>query len=280
MTSIRALLVEARQALANDDAQREAEILVAHASEQSRAWLFAHGDDEATDVLETKVRSLVAQRAAGVPIAHLIGKREFWSLPLDVNADVLIPRPETELLVELALRQIPQHEKVDIVDLGTGSGAIALAIAHERPISQVVAVDASEAALVVARRNAARLQLKNVEFVGSDWFSALPDRRFHVIVANPPYIASADEHLSRGDLRFEPRMALVSGVDGLESIRRIVVDAAVHLHAGGWLMIEHGFDQGERVRRRFVEVGFDDVITYCDIEERERVTMGVWGGFG
>ena len=273
MSTVRSLLAS-HDALASDDARREAEILLGHALDKSRAWLYAHGDDEISDVAAETFRSLLKQRAAGTPVAYLIGHREFWTLKFVVTPAVLIPRPETELLVELALRHIPQSEKVDIVDLGTGSGAIALSIARERPQSRVVATDASEEALSVARINAAGLGIGNVEFIRSDWFDGLSRMMFDVIVSNPPYIASNDNHLSQGDLRFEPRDALASGIDGLDAIRDIVRRAPEHLKPGGDLLIEHGFDQGAAVRELFAQSGFVDISTSRDSEARERVTSG------
>jgi release factor glutamine methyltransferase len=273
MSTVRSLLAS-HDALASDDARREAEILLGHALDKSRAWLYAHGDDEISDVAAETFRSLLKQRAAGTPVAYLIGHREFWTLKFVVTPAVLIPRPETELLVELALRHIPQSEKVDIVDLGTGSGAIALSIARERPQSRVVATDASEDALSVARINAAGLGIGNVEFIRSDWFDGLSRMMFDVIVSNPPYIASNDNHLSQGDLRFEPRDALASGIDGLDAIRDIVRRAPEHLKPGGDLLIEHGFDQGAAVRELFAQSGFVDISTSRDSEARERVTSG------
>jgi release factor glutamine methyltransferase len=273
MSTVRSLLAS-RDALASDDARRDAEILLGHALDKSRAWLYAHGDDEISDVAAETFRSLLKQRVAGTPVAYLVGHREFWTLDLLVTPAVLIPRPESELLVELVLQHIPQSEKVDIVDLGTGSGAIALAIAHERPQSRVVATDASEEALSIARINAARLEIGNVEFIRSDWFDGLSRMMFDVIVSNPPYIASNDNHLSLGDLRFEPRGALASGVDGLDSIRAIVRSALEHLKPGGDLLMEHGFDQGAAVRELFAQSGFVDISTSRDSEARERVTGG------
>ncbi len=274
MTSVRASLSDARRTIAGEDALREAEILVAHALNRSRAWLFAHGDDEVSADDIATIKTLAVKRAAGIPVAHLIGRREFWSLQLAVTADVLIPRPETELLVESALRHIPQSGKVDILDLGTGSGAIALAIARERPHTRVTAVEQSEAALAVAAQNADRLKIGNIEFVSSDWFVRLPDRMFDIIVSNPPYIAASDPHLEQGDLRFEPRAALASGEDGMAAIRRIVADAPRHLNASGWLLLEHGFDQGDRVRELLRGADFSDITTHHDIELRDRVTEG------
>ncbi len=270
--TVRSLLGETRAGSDDDERRREAEILVAHALGRTRAWLYAHADDAVGESDAAAVRALIAKRSAGVPVAYLVGEREFWSLPLSVTPDVLIPRPETELLVDIALRHIPQGKKVYIADLGTGSGAIALAIASERPDARIVATDSSPAALEVAAANGRRHAIGNVRFVLSDWFTELNDEVFDVIVSNPPYIASNDAHLSQGDLRHEPAAALSSGSDGLDAIRTIVAAAPRHLTAGGVALLEHGFDQGAAVRALLAQTGLTDVFTQRDIEGRERVS--------
>jgi len=274
VTDVRALLAQMRAALPADEAAREAEILVAHALGRDRAWLFAHSDDAVAAAQVDAAMSLANRRAAGEPIAYLTGRREFWSLQLRVTPDVLIPREDTELLVRIILQHCPQGRKVDIVDLGTGSGAIALAVAHERPHARVLALDASAAALDVARGNAQQLGIGNVEFVRSDWFDALAGRRFDAIVSNPPYIAAGDSHLSAGDLRFEPAQALASGADGLDAIRHIVRESPAHLREGGMLAVEHGFEQGAAVRGLLKKNGFVEIYTERDLEGRERVSGG------
>lgn len=271
MTTVRSLLA-AHDVPASDETRREAEILLGHVLQKPRAWLYAHRDDAIIERDAEMFREMLKKRAEGMPVAYLVGHREFWSMDLVVNPAVLIPRPDTELLVERALLHIPQGEKVDIVDLGTGSGAIALALARERPHARVLATDTGEAALAVARNNAQRLEIRNVEFVRSDWFDGLGGRAFDVMVSNPPYIASGDAHLSHGDLRFEPSSALVSGADGLDAIRTIVRHAPPHLKADGRVLIEHGFEQGEAVRAILAQRGFVDISTMRDDEERERVT--------
>jgi release factor glutamine methyltransferase len=272
--NVAALLRDARTRLAGDDAGREAELLLCHVLERPRSWLFAHDDAIPGAAQASQFRSLVDARVSGQPIAHLLGRRGFWTLDLEVGPATLIPRPETERLVEIALALIPAAIPARIADLGTGSGAIALAIASERPQAQVVAVDASDAALQVAARNVTRLGMRNVELRSGDWFAPLAGERFAVIVSNPPYIANQDPHLDQGDLRFEPRSALASGVDGLDDIRRIAVAAPAHLHPGGWLLVEHGWEQGAAVRGLFEHAGLLEVSSYCDIEGRERVTGG------
>jgi release factor glutamine methyltransferase len=272
--TIRAALAAAAVGLGGDEARREAEILLLHVLGQPRAWLYGHADDDIDPAVGRRVRELVSRRAAGEPLVYITGRREFWSLDLAVSPAVLIPRPETELLVELALSHIPQSLQVDIADLGTGSGAIALAMARERPNARVLASDSSAAALAIARGNAGRLGIGNVEFAQGDWWDAVPGRQFDLVVSNPPYIAAADMHLQQGDLRFEPRTALASGPDGLDAIRAIVAGAPAHLRAGGWLLLEHGFDQARAVRELLQEMGMVDVVTACDLERRERVTSG------
>jgi len=272
--TVAALLARAVVALAGDEPRREAELLAQHAFARSRAWLFAHGDAPVEADAAERLRVLVGRRVAGEPLAYIVGRREFFSLDLEITSDVLIPRPETELLVEQALMRIPTGADAAVADLGTGSGAIALAIASMRPASRVVATDASPAALAVARANAQRLGIGNVEFALGDWCAALPPRRFDVVVSNPPYIAAGDRHLREGDLRFEPVAALASGSDGLDAIRAIVAAAPTCLARGGWLLFEHGYDQGAAVQRLLEKRGFTDISTSVDIENRERVSAG------
>ncbi|HET6604023.1 MAG TPA: peptide chain release factor N(5)-glutamine methyltransferase, partial [Xanthomonadaceae bacterium] len=241
------------------------------------AWLYAHARDRADTALRARYAGLLQRREAGEPVAYLVGRRPFWTLELQVTPDTLIPRPETELLVELALERIDAAGPEKVLDLGTGSGAIALAIASERPRAQVMATDASAQALEVARANARANGVANVWFACGEWYSAVEGRRFDAIVGNPPYIAQDDPHLEQGDLRYEPRAALVSGVDGLDAIRAIVAGAPAHLFPGGRLLLEHGFDQGPAVRSLLEAAGFSDVRTFCDLEGRERVSGGRLG---
>jgi release factor glutamine methyltransferase len=252
----------------------DAELLLAHALGRSRTWLFSHGDSIVDAAQAMRFEALVARRGAGEPVAYLTGRRGFWRFDLAVSPATLIPRPETEFLVELALERMPERTSLRVADLGTGSGAIALSLAFERPHAQVVATDASEAALAVARANADALGLRNVEFRGGDWCTPLDGEAFDLIASNPPYIASADPHLARGDLRFEPTSALASGADGLDAIRVIARDAPRHLHRGGWLLLEHGWEQGGAVRMLLEAAGFGEVATAQDLESRDRVTYG------
>jgi len=281
-STVRDLLAQAVQSLSADratvEARREAELLLQHALRVDRAWLFAHADDVADRVLAGQFRCYVSRRAEGEPVAYITGRREFFSLDLAVTSDVLIPRVETELLVELALEKIPPDAAMRIADLGTGSGAIALALAHERPRSRVLATDASAAALDVARGNATRLGLLNVEFARGEWCAALGELRFGLIASNPPYIAAGDAHLGRGDLRFEPALALSSGADGLDAIRTITHDARRHLEPGGWLLFEHGYDQGAAVRDIFAANGYAEAATAQDLEGRDRVSLASYTG--
>lgn len=252
----------------------EAQLLLAHTLGQSRSHLHAWPERVLSDDERHVFEALLARRLGGEPIAYLTGKREFWSLTLHVGSGVLIPRPETEQLVECALILLPPDQAVRVADLGTGSGAIALALASERPQAQIIATDTSSIALAMARDNARRLGLGRIEFRTSDWFQALGGERFDLIVSNPPYIPEDDPHLLLGDLPAEPRNALSSGADGLDAIRRIVANARQHLCPGGWLLLEHGFDQGAAVRDLLNTGGYAAVKTQRDLGGRERVTQG------
>ncbi|KAB8189686.1 peptide chain release factor N(5)-glutamine methyltransferase [Lysobacter maris] len=252
----------------------DAEALMAHALGRPASWLYAHGDDEPAAEAQAAFEALLARRRAGEPVAYLTGRRGFWRFELRVTADTLIPRPETERLVELALERLPADADLAVADLGTGSGAIALALALERPRARVDAVDASAAALAVARDNAAELAVGNVRFHHGSWFAPLAGRRYDLIASNPPYIADHDPHLRRGDLRAEPLTALASGPDGLDAIREIAAGAGVCLEPGGWLLIEHGWEQGEAVRAILSAAGLVEVATAQDLERRDRVTFG------
>lgn len=269
-----ALLQEARTRIDAVDA----EFLLAHVLGKSRSWLFAHRGDPVPGEAAGAFEELIDRRAAGEPVAYLTGQRGFWRFDLAVSPATLIPRPETELLVELALERLLVDRPLRIADLGTGSGAIALALAFERPRAHVIATDNSAEALDVARVNAAALQLRNVEFRKGDWFAPLSGERFDLIASNPPYIALGDPHLDEGDLRFEPASALSSGVDGLDALRAIIGRAPAYLGDDGWLLVEHGWDQGAAVRGLFAAVGFIEVETARDLEGRDRVTLGCWPG--
>lgn len=254
----------------------DAEQLMAHVLGRERGWLYTHGDAVVPEAAAERLEALVRRRLAGEPVAYLVGHRGFWRLDLAVGPATLVPRPETELLVELALERLPVDRDARVADLGTGSGAIALALALERPRARVLATDASAAALALARRNADALGsgAARVEFRQGDWWAPLAGETFDLIASNPPYIAEDDPHLARGDLRFEPRAALAAGPEGLDAIRAIVQGAPAHLRPGGWLLLEHGRDQGAAVRALMLQAGLDEVATARDLEGRERVSRG------
>jgi release factor glutamine methyltransferase len=258
-------------------ARIEVQCLLQSVLKKPRSYLLAHPEQVLDAGQNAAYDSLLQRRLQGEPIAHILGEREFFGLNFKVTPATLIPRPDTELLVELALQRLPQGRACHVLDLGTGSGAIALSIAHSRPDAVVIAVDASEAALQVAQENAQRLGISNVSFKSSDWFSALEQQRFDMIVSNPPYIAADDEHLAQGDVRFEPMSALASGPDGLDDIRRIAEQAAAFLEYGAWLLLEHGYDQAEAVRNILKTNGYSEIFSAKDISGIERVSAGMQG---
>ena len=258
----------------------EARILFAAACGRSREWVVAHGLDFADIDSAALFKELVARRGRGEPIAYLTGAREFFGRRFEVSPAVLIPRPETELLVEVALERIAPLTAPRVLDLGTGSGVLAVTLALERPDAVVTATDISAPALAIAGRNAANLGAE-VRFRAGDWWQALapakPIDAFDLIVSNPPYIADADPHLSHGDLRFEPRGALCSGPQGDDDLRALIAAAVPWLRPGGWLALEHGFEQGDLCRRLMRQHDFREVATRADLEHRERVTVGTPG---
>lgn len=275
MVTVRELLHSGGD-LPTDSARRDTEILLCHCLGKPRAWLYTWPEYEVSQDSAHQFRQLLARRGAGWPVAYLVGEREFWSLPLAVSSATLIPRPETEVLVAWALELPLQHHDVRVLDLGTGSGAIALAVASERPHWQVTALDSSAQALLVARANAARAGLQRVSFVQSHWYAAVGAQRFNLLLANPPYIAVDDPHLACGDVRFEPRAALVSANDGLADLDHLVTGAPPHLSNGGWLLLEHGFEQASAVRDMLDNAGFRQVSTRRDLAGQERITGGCW----
>lgn len=272
MSTVAAALAAARAKLPAN----EARLLLGHVMDRPAAWLIVHDDQVLDEDQLLAFASLAARRAGGAPVAYLVGHREFFGREFAVSSGVLIPRPETELLVDIALRQkvgAGTTATARILDLGTGSGCLAITLALEIPQAQVTALDASAAALDVARKNAQQLGVQ-LRLLQSDWYSALAGERFDLIVANPPYIADADPHLDEGDLRHEPRGALASGSDGLDAIRRIVADAAEHLVPGGQLWLEHGYDQAVVVRELFAAAGFIEVEQIPDLAGILRATGG------
>ena len=251
----------------------DARILLREASGATAAQIVAFAERPLAEKAAHRYLEWLERRTAGEPVAHILGTREFYGRPFHVTPATLIPRPETELMVELGLDLLRDTKNPAVLDLGTGSGAIAISMAGERPDARVCAVDFSPAALDVAERNALALGAK-VEFMLGDWFAPVTARRFDCILSNPPYIAEGDPHLQQGDLRFEPLSALASGRDGLEDICRIIVDARDHLHKGGWLLLEHGYDQAETVRVLLEDAGFTNVRSWTDLADIERVSGG------
>ncbi|HSD61703.1 MAG TPA: HemK/PrmC family methyltransferase [Burkholderiales bacterium] len=302
MTSIELVLADAAARLATalglepESARIEARSLLAHALDRDRNWLALHARDPLSEAGAAAFEALLARRLAGEPVAYLTGRREFFGLDFKITPAVLIPRPETELLVEQALERLPADAPSRVLDLGAGSGCVAITLARHRPRAKVTAVDTSEAALAVARDNARRLlgggspthgvgvpsplmgegqgegEESSFRLVLSDWFSALGDAKYVLVVSNPPYVAEGDPHLAQGDLRFEPRHALAAGADGLDCIRRIVRDAPAHLAEGGWLLFEHGYDQAEDCRNLLRGAGLQDIRSFRDLSGIERVS--------
>ena len=272
--SIRQLLAQAVRLLNTESARLDAEVLLGHVLQQQRSYFHAWPEKQLPAEHRKRFRQLLQQRLKGTPVAYLTGEREFWSLPLTVTADTLIPRPETETLVAQALQRIPAGRPQLIADLGTGSGAIALAIARERPQCRIIATDISPAAIAVASGNARRLGLRTITFHTNNWCEPLAGMQLDMIVSNPPYIAENDPHLETGDIRFEPRAALAAGPQGMDELRRIAHCAARHLQAAGWLLMEHGYDQGELAGQLLEDTGFMEVIDYTDDSGQNRVIAG------
>lgn len=256
----------------------DAEFLLQHVIGKPLAWLIAHGDSAASAAHIKHYAELTAARQAGQPVAYLLGEKEFWSLTLTVNEHVLIPRADTETLVQQALDYLAELPAPRILDLGTGSGAIALALAKEKPGGTVIAVDSQAAALEVARLNAAKNAIQNVEFSLSDWFAAVANQEFDLIVANPPYVAEQDPHLALGDLRFEPASALISAAEGFADLENIIRSAPDYLRMGGALIVEHGFEQAPQVAAMFAAAGFLNITLSKDLNELPRCTTGRYHG--
>ncbi len=273
MATVQALLRRAQE-LPGDSPRRDLEILLCHCLDKPRSWLYAWSETEVSGVALDRFEQLFARRLAGEPVAYLTGEREFWSLSLEVEPSTLIPRPDTETLVEWAL-ELPLPAAARVLDLGTGTGAIALALASERPLWQVQGVDLNPQAVALAQRNAHRCRLPQVAFAQSDWFGAV-EGSFDLVVANPPYIDGSDAHLAQGDVRFEPRTALVADSEGLADIDAIICAAPQHLNPGAWLLLEHGYEQGAAVRDRLGAAGFLAAQTRRDLGGNERISGGQW----
>ncbi|UYM14805.1 peptide chain release factor N(5)-glutamine methyltransferase [Endozoicomonas euniceicola] len=257
----------------SDTARLDAEVLLCHILQKDRSFLFTWPEHELNEQQLSDFRLLVAQRQKGTPVAYLTGERDFWTLKLSVSPATLIPRPDTELLVEQALaKELP--ENATVADLGTGTGAIALALASEQRQWTVVGADKFGDAVKLAEQNARRNNIKNVSFYQGNWCKALPDDNYHMIVSNPPYICCDDEHLSQGDVRFEPETALASGIDGLDDIRTIIQQAITRLQNGGWLLLEHGYHQAKAIQQLMRQAGFCRISTIQDLSGHDRVTQG------
>lgn len=255
-----------------DTARLDAELLISYSTQSTRTYLYAHPETLLTPSQTELLQEILMRRLQGEPIAYILGYQEFWSIELEVTPDTLIPRPETEHLVEWCLENLPAQAPLRIADLGTGSGAIAIALASERPAWHIDATDTSLPALLVAQRNAARYELRNIDFYHGDWYHALPDHQYGVIVSNPPYISENDPHLAA--LQYEPINALRAQQQGLSEIAKIVEQAHDHLISGGMLILEHGFDQASKVASLLKHYGFDPIQTYLDLAGHERFTIG------
>lgn len=276
MTTIKQALDHAHFQLVDycDTPRLDAEVLLSYALSRSRSYLHAFPEVEMTGDQKDRFDQYVALRCEKVPIAYITGTKEFWSLNLKVTKDTLVPRPDTELLVETVLSIVPQESDIKIVDLGTGSGAIALALATQRPHWEVFAVDISDNALDVARHNAQTLGIDNISFYLGSWFTALPVQKYDVVVSNPPYVSQKEWEEHAEELKFEPQSALISGETGMDDINEILSTANTYVKAGGYLLIEHGYSQGQKVRAAFVEAGCKNIRTICDLAGLERITIG------
>lgn len=271
MSTIAELLSQARR-----DNLEDAPLLLAHVLGKDRSWLYAWPEHVPSSAQRQRYQELLQRRRQGEPLAYLTGEKEFWSLPLNVSPAVLIPRPETELLVELAL-SLDLPREAAILELGTGSGAIAIALSRERTDWHVTATDASPAALEVARDNARRHQGRDIEFIQGDWYQPLSTRqKYQLIISNPPYVAPDDPHLLQDGLPYEPRQALCADHAGLDDLESLIRQAPGYLAPGGWLLLEHGFDQGKRLRQWFTKTGFGQVKTHQDLGGQDRATLGCY----
>ncbi len=271
--TIRDLLKRAQNSLSGETAALDCELLLCHCLGKDRAYLYTWPEHKVDSAIQIAFQQLLERRSNGEPIAYLIGRREFWSLPLAVNNSTLIPRPDTERLVEVAL-DLPLPGNANVLDLGTGTGAIALALASENPSWQVLGVDVAQEIVQLAQKNAHELKIGNAQFLQSNWFENVAPRQFDLMVSNPPYIAEDDPHLNEGDVRFEPRRALIAEQNGFAAIAAIANAAKSYLRAGGWLLFEHGYKQGPKVRTLLSQLNYNDISTWQDWGGNERVTGG------
>lgn len=262
----------------NIDNRLDIEVLLAHVLGVNRSYLYTHPEYQLNAIQKNQFQNLMQRYQQGEPIAYLTGHREFWSLDLMVTRDTLIPRPETELLVECVLELTSNREKISLADLGTGSGAIALALAHEKPNWQIYATDLSNNALNIAEENAKRLNISSVSFHEGVWCAALPSIQLDIIVSNPPYIGEVDSHIQQSVLAYEPHSALIAGEAGLKDLKHIICEAPYYLKLGGYLILEHGFQQAKILRKTFWDVGYTNIVTRHDLSDLERVTLGQWQG--
>ncbi len=274
MQIVNALNYARQQLDASDSTRLDTEILLCSVLKCDPTCLYTYPEQELSSSDIESFNKLINLRSEGLPIAYLTEQKEFWSLSFYVNQDTLIPRPETELLVETSLKYIPTNSVKEILDLGTGSGAIAIAIASERPQANITATDINDGALKIAKLNADSHQIKNVDFKKADWFDIANINSYDLIVSNPPYISTGDPHLKQGDVRFEPIAALTSGEDGLDDLRTIIQESSKHLNTHGWLLLEHGYNQGDVVRQLLIENGFTSPSTIKDYNGLERISFG------
>lgn len=278
MQDIQSAITEATRILAesSDSPELDAEILLCLILEKNRSYLRSWPKKQLHAQQRLQFKTLLKKRQQGTPIAYITGQREFWSREFKVSPDVLIPRPDTELLIELALPLIPKDKSCKLIDLGTGSGAIAVTLATERPYAQIIGTDSSEAALKIAKQNADHYHCRNLRLVQSFWFEQIADTDFDLVISNPPYIAANDPHLQQGDLRFEPHSALVADENGLKDISVIAESACKHLKEGGFLLIEHGYNQQPQVQAIFESFDYANIQTHTDLGGNPRVTVGQW----
>jgi len=278
LQTVQTLLNKATELLTatSDTAILDAEVLLCYCLTKNRSFLRAWPEHQPSADQVERFKELLAQRQQGMPVAYLTGKREFWSREYRVGPDVLIPRPDTELLIELSLEFLRENKPHKIIDLGTGSGILAITLAAEKPLSNVIACDISQAALDIAGENAEQLHVKNIRFFTSCWFDAVTENDFDLVISNPPYIAGDDPHLQQGDVRFEPQTALISAEQGLKDIRLIAEQARRHLKSGGHLLVEHGYNQQAEVQTLFKQLNYRQVTTHHDLAGNPRVTSGLW----